>query len=179
MKWLQLNWPQALELLWAHLALSIPAIVLSAVIAIPVGRFAFKKPRVGGPVLSTATLLYAIPALPLLIIIPVIFGVSLRWPITMIIAFTCYGVSLYVRTSADAFGYLDRTVPYSATCIGYAPRSLFWNVDLLLAIPVLIAGLRVVFVSTIALVTFGALIGVQNLGTLMSDGFQRGIAREV
>jgi len=179
MKWLQLNWPQALELLWAHLALSIPAIVLSAVIAIPVGRFAFKKPRVGGPVLSTATLLYAIPALPLLIIIPVIFGVSLRSPITMIIALTCYGVALYVRTSADAFGSVDRTVRDSATAMGYAPRTLFWKVDLPLAIPVLIAGLRVVSVSTIGLVTIGALIGVQNLGTLMTDGFQRGIAGEV
>ena len=64
MMWLQLNWPQALELLWAHLTLAIPAIVLSALIAIPVGRFAFRSPRIGGPLLSTATLLYAIPALP-------------------------------------------------------------------------------------------------------------------
>ena len=78
MMWLQLNWPQALELLWAHLTLAIPAIVLSALIAIPVGRFAFRSPHIGVPLLSTATLLYAIPALPMLIIVPVIFGVGLR-----------------------------------------------------------------------------------------------------
>ena len=90
MMWLQLNWPQALELLWAHLTLAIPAIVLSAIIAIPVGRFAFRSPRIGGPLLSTATLLYAIPALPMLIIVPVIFGVGLRSPATMIIALTAY-----------------------------------------------------------------------------------------
>lgn len=179
MTWLRLNWPQALELLWAHLALSIPAIVLSAVIAIPLGRFAFRRPRIGGPLLSTATLLYAIPALPMLIIVPVIFGVALRSPATMIIALTAYGVALYVRTSADAFGSVDRTVRDAAKAMGYAPRSLFWQVDLPLAIPVLIAGLRVVSVSTIGLVTIGALIGVQNLGTLMTDGFQRGIAGEV
>src|SRR5699024_11688948 len=69
MMWLQLNWPHALELLWAHLTLAIPAIVLSALIAIPVGRFAFRSPHIGGPLLSTATLLYAIPALPMLIIV--------------------------------------------------------------------------------------------------------------
>src|SRR5699024_11953282 len=101
------------------------SLVLGVVIAMPVRRFAFKKPRVGAPVLSTATLLYAIPALPLLIIIPVIFGVSLRSPITMIIALTCYGVALYVRTSADAFGSVDRTVRDSATAMGHAPRTLF------------------------------------------------------
>ena len=179
MMWLQLNWPQALELLWAHLTLAIPAIVLSALIAIPVGRFAFRSPRIGGPLLSTATLLYAIPALPMLIIVPVIFGVGLRSPATMIIALTAHGVALYVRTSADAFGSVDHTVRDSAIAMGYAPQKLFWQVDLPLATPVLIAGLRVVSVSTIGLVTIGALIGVQNLGTLMTDGFQRGIAGEV
>src|SRR5699024_10574138 len=154
-------------------------ILLSALISIPVGRFAYRSPRIGGPLLSTATLLYAIPALPMLIIVPVIFGVGLRSPATMIIALTAYGVALYVRTSADAFGSVDRTVRDSAIAMGYAPQKLFWQVDLLLATPVLIAGLRVVSVSLIGLVTICALIGVQILGTMMTDGCQPGIAGEV
>ncbi|MFC9935900.1 ABC transporter permease [Glutamicibacter sp. NPDC127525] len=179
MTWLSLNWPQVLDLLLAHLALSIPAILLSAVIAIPLGRFANTRPRAGGAVLGVATLLYAVPSLPLLIVIPVILGVALRSASTMVIALTVYGVALFVRTSADAFGSVDQGTRDTATAIGYAPRAVFWHVDLPLAAPLLIAGLRVVSVSTIGLVTIGALIGVKNLGTLMTDGFQRGIAGEV
>jgi osmoprotectant transport system permease protein len=56
---------------------------------------------------------------------------------------------------------------------------VFWRVDLPLAVPVLLAGVRVVAVSTVSLVTIGALIGVPSLGTLLTDGFQRGIPAEV
>ena len=179
MTWLRHNWPQALELLWTHLALSLPAIVLSAVIAIPLGRLAFRKPRAGGAVLGLATLLYAIPALPLLLVIPVLLSIPLRSAATVTTALTVYGVALFVRTSADAFASVDPQVRAAAHAVGFAERTVFWRVDLPLAIPVLIAGLRVVSVSTIGLVTIGALIGVQNLGTLMTDGFQRGIVGEV
>ena len=179
MTWLRLNWPQALELLGAHLALALPAIVLSAVIAVPIGRLAFRRPRIGAPLLSAATLLYAIPSLPLLILIPALFGVPLRSFATMVIALTAYGVAIFVRTSADAFGSVDTEVRESARAIGFSPLAVFWRVEMPLAAPVLIAGLRVVSVSTIGLVTIGALIGVSNLGTLMTDGFQRGIGGEV
>lgn len=179
MTWLTHNWHQVLDLLWTHLSLAVPAILLSALIAVPLGRLAFRMPRGGGLMLGAATLLYAIPSLPMLVIIPAIVPTQLRSPVTMIIALTVYGTALYVRTSADAFGAVDNSVRDAATAIGYAPRALFWRVDLPLAVPVLIAGLRVVSVSTIALVTIGALVGIQNLGTLMTDGFQRGIVGEV
>lgn len=179
MTWLRLNWEQVIDLLWSHLMLAVPAIVFSTVIAVPLGRLAYRHPRVGGPVLSAASLLYAIPALPMLVIIPAVLSIPLRSSMTMITALTVYGVALFVRTSADAFASVDPTVRDAATAIGHSPRSLFWRVDLPLAVPVLIAGLRVVSVSTIGLVTVGALVGIRNLGTLMTDGFQRGIAAEV
>jgi osmoprotectant transport system permease protein len=179
MTWLTLNWQWALQLLGEHLALAVPAIVLSALIAIPLGRFAVRRPRIGTPLLGTAALLYAIPALPLLIVIPVLFGLPLRSTATMTIALTVYGVALFVRTSVDAFASVDASVRDAATAIGYSRRAAFWQVELPLAVPVLVAGLRVVAVSTVGLVTIGALVGVQNLGTLMTDGFQRGLAGEV
>ncbi|MFV0252496.1 MAG: ABC transporter permease [Beutenbergiaceae bacterium] len=179
MRWLTNNWPQVVELILAHLALSVPAIVLSVLIAVPLGRFAYRHPRLGGPVLSAASLLYAVPALPLLIIIPVLFGVPLRSAATMIIALTIYGVALLVRTAADAFASVDPLARQAAIAVGHSPRSVFWRVDLPLAVPVLISGIRVVTVSTIGLVTIGALIGVSSLGTLLTDGFQRGLISEV
>ena len=179
MNWLAQNWPQVAELAWAHLRLSLPAIALSLVIAVPIGRLSFRYGRAGGALTSAATLLYAIPALPMLIIVPAIAGVPLRSPANMVITLTLYGVALLVRSTADGFAAVDRTVRDSSIAIGYSRRSLFWRVDLPLALPVIIAGLRVVAVSTISLVTVGALIGVSSLGTLLTDGFQRGILGEV
>lgn len=179
MNWLSHNWPQLITLTRDHLLLSVPAIVLSVLIAVPLGRVAYRWPRVGGPLLSGASLLYAVPALPLLIVIPVVFGVPLRSSATMIIALTVYGVALLVRTAADAFGSVDPTVRQAALAVGHSPRSVFWRVDLPLAVPVLISGIRVTTVATIGLVTIGALIGVSSLGTLLTDGFQRGITAEV
>ena len=179
MRWLSANWPWVIELAIDHLLLSVPAILVSVLIAVPIGRLAYRRPKLGGPLLVVATLLYAIPALPLLIIIPALFGIPLRSAATMIVALSVYGVALLVRTAADAFASVDPKVRDAAIAVGNSPRSVFWKVDLPLAVPVLLAGIRVVTVSTIGLVTIGALIGVPSLGTLLTDGFQRGIVAEV
>lgn len=179
MSWLAQNWAQALELVRAHLLLSLPAILLSVLIAVPVGRLSSRYGRIGGPLTSAATLLYAIPALPMLILIPAIVGVPLRSSANMVIVLTLYGVALLVRSAADGFQSVDATVRDSAQAIGYSKLALFWQVDLPLALPVILAGVRVVAVSTVSLVTIGALIGVSSLGTLLTDGFQRGIVAEV
>lgn len=179
MTWLTMNWQQVVGLIWAHLALSVPAIAISVVVAIPIGRLAYRKPAIGGSLLSITSLLYAIPALPMLIIIPAVFGFSLRSSWTMVIALSVYGVALMVRSAADAFGAVDQKTRDAAVAVGYSPRSIFWTVDLPLATPVLLSGLRVVTVSTIGLVTIGALIGIPSLGSLLTDGFQRSITAEV
>lgn len=179
MRWLIFNWQTALQLAWAHLLLAFPAIILSVFIAIPLGRFAHRFPRIGKPILTAATLLYAIPALPLLVIVPGIFGTKLRSSATLVIALCIYGVALLVRTVTDAFNSVDRQTLNAAVAIGYSRRNLLWRVELPLALPVIISGIRVVAVSTISLVTIGSLVGIQSLGTLLTDGFQRGIAIEI
>ncbi|MEV8337093.1 ABC transporter permease subunit [Leucobacter sp. NPDC077196] len=179
MNWPIANWEFVLELAVKHLLLSVPAILISVIVAVPIGRLAFRRPRIGGPLLSVASLAYAIPALPLLIILPALIGTSLRSWQTMVAALSVYGVALLVRTACDAFASVDGQLRDAALAIGFAPRGLFWRVDLPLAVPVLISGIRVVSVSTISLVTLGALIGVPSLGTLLTDGFQRGIFAEI
>lgn len=179
MNWPLANWRVILEAAGDHLLLSVPAILLSVLIALPIGRLAFRAPKLGRPLLSVAALAYAIPALPLLILIPTLLGTPLRSWQTMVAALTVYGVALLVRTVCDAFAAIDPQLRDAAVAVGYSPRSLFWRVDLPLAVPVLISGIRVVTVSTISLVTIGALIGVSSLGTLLTDGFQRGIAAEI
>lgn len=172
-------WPEVLDLLRAHVLLSVPAIVISVLVAVPVGLFAARHPRVGNTVVQVTSLAYTIPALPMLVIVPFIVAVPLRSQINVIIALCVYGIALIVRTATDAFRSVPEEVRTAAVAQGMSPSQIAWKVDMPLAIPVLISGLRVLCVSTVGLVTIGALIGVSSLGILFTDGFQRNITAEV
>lgn len=179
MTWLSQNGDLVVELTLAHLRIALLPIVLSLLISIAIGYLAHRQRRIRGAVLVTTGLLYAVPSLPLLIMIPVVFGTPLRSDATMVIALTIYGVALLVRSATDAFGSVESNVRDTASAVGFSAWDRFWRVELPLAGPVLLAGLRVVAVSTVSLVTVGAVIGIQSLGTLFTDGFQRGIQSEI
>lgn len=179
MNWIWSNLDRIGELVLVHLALSVPAIILSFVISVPIGWLAWRYRWSRGVLLSLCGILYAIPSLPLLIALPGVIGVSLRSPVNLVIALTLYGIALMVRTVADAFADVDRDVRLSATAVGYSPWRRFAGVELPLAGPGLLAGLRVVIVSTVSLATISAVIGVQSLGSLFTDGFQRNIPGEI
>ena len=163
----------------SHLLLAVPAIVLSFALALPLGWFANRYRWTRATMLTTAGLLYAIPSLPLFVVLPTIVGVGVRDRINVIVALTLYGIALMVRSAADALASVDAPVVLSSTAMGYSGAGRFFQVELPLAGPVLLAGLRVVAVSTISLVTVSSLLGVDNLGLLFVDGFQRGIMAEV
>jgi osmoprotectant transport system permease protein len=177
--WLWSNLDLVGELMLVHLALSVPAIILSFVISIPIGWLAHRYRWSRGVLLSLCGLLYAIPSLALLIALPVATGLRTTNPVNLVIALTLYGIAVIVRTSADAFDAVEPDVRQSATAIGYSAAGRFWGVELPLAGPVLLSGLRVVIVSTVSLATIGAVIGVQSLGSLFTDGLQRGIQVEI
>ncbi|KRE30748.1 ABC transporter permease [Agromyces sp. Soil535] len=179
MNWLWSNLDLVGELMLVHLALSVPAIILSFVVSVPIGWLAHRYRWSRGVLLSLCALLYAVPSLALFIALPPITGLSLRSPLNLVIALTLYGVAVLVRTAADAFDSVEPDVRQSATAVGYSVTGRFWGVELPLAGPVLIAGLRVVIVSTVSLVTVGAVIGVPSLGSLFTDGFQRNIQAEI
>lgn len=179
MNWLWSNLDLVGELTLVHLALSVPAIILSFVISVPIGWLAHRSRWSRGVLLSLCALLYAIPSLALFVALPPITGLSLRSPLNLVIALTIYGIAVIVRTAADAFDAVEPEVRQSATALGFSGAGRFWRVDLPLAGPVLLSGLRVVIVSTVSLVTVGAVIGVPSLGSLFTDGFQRGIQAEI
>lgn len=178
MTWLSSNWGVIGSLTLAHLWIALPAIALSVLISVPIARWAAFSRR-GGWVLSALSALYAVPSLPLLIVIPVIVGVALRSPINMVIVLTLYGVAVLVSQVAEGFRAIPRATLQAANACGYSLPRRFVEVELPLATPVIVAGTRVVATSTVSLVTVGAFIGVRSLGTLFTDGFQRGITAEV
>jgi osmoprotectant transport system permease protein len=177
--WLQNNGSWVVELTVRHLLLAVPSIAAAVVLAVALGRLGHRVPRLRQPVLALASVVYAIPALPLLVVVPLVLGIPLRSPLTLVTALTLYGTALLVGTATDAFDSVDPRVRDTATAMGHGRRALFWRVELPLSVPVLLSGVRVVTVSTVGLVTIGALVGISSLGTLLTDGFQRGITSEV
>ncbi|KQM60217.1 ABC transporter permease [Agreia sp. Leaf210] len=179
MNWIIENLPLIGQRTLEHLALSIPPIVLSFVLSVPLGWVANRYRLSRGVLLTVLGLLYAIPSLPLLIVLPIVLGTGARDSINVVVALTLYGIALMVRTTSDALGSVSSDISQSATAMGFSPWTRFWRVDLPLAGPVLLAGIRVVAVSTVSLVTVGAVLGIKSLGLLFTDGLQRNIVAEV
>jgi osmoprotectant transport system permease protein len=177
--WLWNNLDLVGELSIKHIALSIPPIIIGAVIALPLGWLAHRYRITRGALLMIAGLLYTIPSIALFVLVPPLIGISILSSANVIIGLSVYAVALMVRTTADALDSVDGDVRQSAIAMGYAPWQRFWTVELPLAGPVLVAGLRVVAVSTVSLVTVGILVGVQSLGYLFTNGLQRGIEIEI
>ena len=178
MTWLSSNWGLIGELAATHLWIAVPAVALSVLISVPIARWAAFSRR-GGWVLSALSALYAIPSLPLLVVVPVLIGTAMRSPVNMIVVLTLYGVAVLVRQASKGFRAIPRATLRAASACGYSTLRRFAEVELPLATPVIAAGTRVVATSTVSLVTVGAFIGVRSLGTLFTDGFQRGIVAEV
>ncbi|WP_314102209.1 ABC transporter permease subunit [uncultured Frigoribacterium sp.] len=178
MNWIWSNADYIWDKTLVHLALSVPPVVLAFVISLPIGWLA-NRYRVSRGILTVAGLFYAIPSLPLFVALPALVGTSLRSPVNIVIGLTLYGVALMVRSVADALGAVEVDVRQSATAVGYSSWQRFWRVEFPLAGPVMLAGLRVVVVSTVSLATVGGVLGVNGLGLLFIDGFQRDIPEEI
>ncbi|AYG05103.1 ABC transporter permease [Gryllotalpicola protaetiae] len=179
MNWVVTNWSQVSEYGLAHIWLSIPPIVLGFLISVPIGWVANRYRLSRGVVLTIAGILYAIPSLPLFTLLPSLIGTRILDPINVEIALTLYAVALMVRTTADALAAVSDDVKLSASAIGFGLWRRFFGVELPLAGPVLLAGLRVVSVSTVSLVTVGSVIGINSLGFFFLDGYQRAFPTEV
>jgi osmoprotectant transport system permease protein len=177
--WVLSNLDLVASLAVDHLRQSLPPILYGLVVAIPLGWIAHRFRAVRGFVLTVTGLLYTLPSLALLPLLPVIFGISALSETNLVLALSIYAIALLVRSVADGFDAVDADVRLSATAVGFGPVRRFFRVELPLAGPVILAGLRVAAVSTISLATVGILIGVTNLGYLFTNGFQRRLVEEI
>jgi osmoprotectant transport system permease protein len=173
------NLGQVWNLTVYHVWLSALPIVIGFVLSLPIGWLANRYRLSRGVLLTVGGILYAIPSLPLFFAMPALIGTQILSPINVVVALSIYALALMVRTTADALGSVPGDVLQSATAVGFSTWRRFWSVELPLAGPVLLAGLRVVSVSTVSLVSVGALLGVPNLGYLFTDGLNRSYTEEV
>jgi len=155
-----------------HLVLALLPVVLGFLIALPLGYVAHRYKWLGHPLLNLSSILYAIPSLALFVLLPTILGTQILDPVNIVVALAVYTVALLVRTVTDGLGAVDAAAVQAATAMGFRPLRRLIQVELPIAVPVIVAGLRVATVSNISLVSVGALIGVGGLGALFTQGLQ-------
>ncbi|MDD7963377.1 ABC transporter permease [Microbacterium thalli] len=179
MSWIWSNLDLILSLSLDHVRQSVIAIVLGLVLSVPLGWVAWRYRLLRGWVITLTGLLYTIPSLALLVLLPSVLGYGIRTETNLIVGLTIYAIAIQTRSVADGFDAVDPGVRQAATAMGYGGFRRFWAVDLPLSGPVILAGLRVMSVSTVSLATVGILVGVTNLGYLFTNGIQRRLLEEV
>lgn len=177
--WVAANIDRILMMTWAHIQVSVLPIVLSLLISVPIAWWAHRQKGARRILVPLSSILYALPSLPLFVLLPVIINTRVLDPINLVIALTLYGVALMVRTAVDAFDSVGRVTRDDALAVGHSGSQVFWRVALPLAGPPLLAGTRVVSASTLSLVSVGALIGVPSLGYFFTNGYQRAFPTEI
>ncbi|MDF3341156.1 ABC transporter permease [Mycolicibacterium septicum] len=155
-----------------HLRLSLVPIVLGLLIAVPLGAAVQRTTLLRRMTTLTASIIFTIPSLALFVVLPLIIPTRILDEANVIVALTLYTTALLVRAVPEALDAVPEQVRDAATAIGYRPLIRMLKVELPLAIPVLVAGLRVVAVTNISMVSVGSVIGIGGLGTWFTEGYQ-------
>ena len=164
------NYDTILGALREHVTLTAEAVVIAAVIAVPLAVAAYWFRPLTGPILAISGALYTIPSLALLAFVAPVLGPTN--PASVLIALVLYALLLIVRNSLAGLNQVPAEAQDAATGMGYARFGRLLRVDLPLALPGIVTGLRLATVSTVALVTVGAIIGNGGLGDLILGGFR-------
>jgi osmoprotectant transport system permease protein len=159
-----------------HVQLAGLALVFGLAIAFPMAFAALRWPRLYGPILGLTGVLFTIPSLALFILLMPYTGLSKA---TSLIGLTIYTLLILVRNIVEGLRGVSPSVLDAARAMGLTRTQRLLQVELPLALPMIMAGVRIAAVTTIGLVTVTALIGQGGLGRLFIDGFTRDFATPV
>ena len=177
MEWFITNWTFVVGLATTHLSVSVVPILVGALLAVVFARVT--PTRWVNPARGSLGAIYAIPSLALFVTLPALIGTDFTGATNVVIALTIYVLASMYFSAHDAFNQVPRPTVTNAESMGMNPWQVFVHVELPMAVPGLIAGLRVAAASTISIASIGAVVGVRNLGYLFIDGFQRKIPEEI
>jgi osmoprotectant transport system permease protein len=169
--WIERNLSMIGSLLLEHVILALVPVVIAFMIALPLGYLVSKTRRVANVLLAFLGIIYSIPSLALFVMMPMILGTQILNPVNIVVALSIYSTALLVRSVVDGLRSVPASVKQSATAVGYGWLRRLFRVELPLAMPVIFAGLRVVTVSNIAIVSVAVLVGSGALGKLFDLGF--------
>ncbi|WP_061557552.1 ABC transporter permease [Mycobacterium simiae] len=155
-----------------HLRLSLLPVLIGLAIAVPLGVLVRRNAIARWLTTATASVVFTVPSLALFVVLPVIIGTRILDEANVLVALTAYTTALMVRAVLEALDAVPAQVRDAATAVGYSPVNRILKVELPLSIPVLVAGVRVVVVTNIAMVSVGSVIGIGGLGTWFTIGYQ-------
>lgn len=159
-----------------HVLITVAAVVFGVVLAFPLALLARRYQRLEAGVLGLSTGLYTIPSIALFPLLVPFTGLT---PTTVVIGLGLYALTILVRAILSGLQAVPAEVRESATGLGYGRRRLLLRIELPLALPVIMAGLRVATVSTVALTTIGTLVSYGGLGNLIKSGVDTNFRAEL
>jgi osmoprotectant transport system permease protein len=168
------NWDTILRYLGEHVRLTVGAVVLGALIALPLALLARRNRLLSASVLGLSTIVYTIPSLAMFAFIFPFTGLSAT---TVLIGLVAYSLVILVRNFLAGLQGVPEDVREAAKGMGYGAVRRFVQVDLPLALPAFMAGLRIATVSTVALTTVGVLVGHGGFGQMIVGGFNANFYR--
>lgn len=159
-----------------HITITVAAVFLGLVLAVPLAVAARRYPRFETLILGVSTGIYTIPSLALFPLLTPFTGITAT---TVIIGLALYTLTILVRNTLTGLRGVPDEVRESAVGSGYGQTRLLLQVELPLALPVLMAGLRVATVSTVALTTVGSIVASGGLGNLLAHGVKNTFKAEI
>ncbi|MBB4918748.1 ABC transporter permease [Streptosporangium saharense] len=169
--WIGRNWPSIQSLLEDHVVMSLVPIVVGLLVALPLGLACVRWRGIYQPTMSLMNVTYSLPSLAVFVMLIPVTGLATR--ATVIVPLVFYSLAVLIPAVVDGLGSVPDHVRQSAVAMGFTPLRRLLLVELPIAVPVVLAGLRVAAVSSISLVSVGALVGRGGLGYLFIDGWQR------
>jgi osmoprotectant transport system permease protein len=166
-EWVSDNADEILARAGQHLWLTVVSVVVALAIAFPLAVMAYRYRWVIQPITWISSAMYTIPALALISLLLPITGLSLT---TVVIPLITYNLLILFRNTLAGLDGVDDDVLEAGRGMGLTPRQLRWRVQVPLAMPVIVAGLRIATVSSIGLVTIAALIGRGGFGQFILLG---------
>lgn len=152
-----------------HVELTVIAVVIGFAIAFPLAILAHRRRWTYAPITWVAGVLYTIPSLSLFVVLVPITGLSAT---TVEIGLVSYTLLILIRNTVAGLGSVPEDALDSARGMGFSSRQMLWHVELPLALPVMMAGVRIATISTIGLVTVGSLIGRGGVGQFILEGLR-------
>ena len=168
--WVNDRWALVGEKFVEHATLTVLAVGIGFLISFPVGVYAYRHRGVYTPVTLVTGMLYTIPSLAAFALLLPFTGLSL---LTVLIPLVSYTLLILIRNTVAGFNSVPADTKEAALGMGFTSRELLWRVELPLALPVILTGVRIATVTIIGLVTVAALVGRGGLGYFILLGFDQ------
>ncbi|RFU86334.1 ABC transporter permease [Streptomyces triticagri] len=159
-----------------HIGITAASVLIGLAVALPLALLARSGRRFAGPVLGLTTALYSLPSLAMFSLLLPVFGLSVALVVTGLVL---YSLTVLVRNILAGLEAVPDDAREAARGMGYGPWRLLWEVELPLALPALMAGVRIATVSTVALTTVGAIVDYGGLGGLIMSGLRTDFKAQV